>query len=144
MANIVAEGVDGVYGLFNADESFSNVYTIHDKANLALPGITVGPGGIVERAADDSFTTDGVFGVPWDVTVSIRCHIAYTGGTLDQDGLVDLVDDVIIKLRKNHAAITSFKLGSVTVDFNQLFAESETVGAQVNATYLTHDQYTQE
>jgi len=143
MADIVTDAVNGVYNLINDDVSFGNVYAKHNEANLALPGITIGPESVVPRE-DESFSTDGAHGTPWDVTVSVRIHVAYTGGVLNQSGLVALVDDVILKLKKNHAAITSFALGTVAVEFDRSFVESETIGAQVNATYLTHDEYTQE
>jgi len=142
MADIMTEAVDGVYSLINGDVSFSNVYAKHNEANLVLPGITVGPGSAVPR--DDDFTTDGIVGATWDVIVTIRVHGAYTGGPLNQSGVVSLVDDVINKLKSNHAAITSYHLMAVNAEFDRSFIESETVGAQVDATFWTHDHNTQE
>ena len=144
MADIMTEAVTGVYNLINDDVSFGNVYDKHNEANLALPGITVGPGSAVPRDDEDGFTTDGVVGATWEVIVSIRVHGAYTGGPLNQSGVISLVDDVINKLKANHAAITSYHLMAVNAEFDRSFVESETVGAQVDATFWTHDHNTQE
>lgn len=143
MADIATDAIDGVYGLFNADESFSNVYAKHNEADLDLPSVSVGPEAVVPRE-DEGFVIDGAHGVPWNVTVSVRAHVAYVGGVFDQSGLLSLVDDIVHKLRTNHRALSGYALGDVAVEFNREFVESETVGAQVNATYLTHDEYTQE
>lgn len=143
MANIVTDAVTGVFNLFNDDIAFSNVYANHNEAALDMPGLTVGPGGAIPDE-DAGYMTDSAHGVPWDVTVAIRAHIAYIGGVVSQSGLVSLVDSIVLKLRKNHRAISGYALGDVAVEFNHAFDESETVGAVVLATYKTRDEYTQE
>lgn len=143
MANIVTDAVAGVFSLFDDDIAFSNVYANHNEAALDMPGLTVGPGTVLPQE-DAGYITSGNYGVPWDVTVAIRAHIAYIGGVVSQSGLVSLVDSIVLKIRKNHGAISGYTLGDVAVEFNHAFDESVTVGAVVLATYKTRDEYTQE
>lgn len=143
MANIVTDAVTGVFNLFDTDVAFSNVYANHNEAALDMPGLTVGPGR-AEPQEDAGYITSSNYGVPWDVTISIRAHVAYIGGVVSQSGLVSLVDSIVLKLRNNHGAISGYTLGSVAVEFDHAFDESETVGAVVFATYKTRDEYTQE
>jgi hypothetical protein len=143
MADIASGAVSGVFDLFDDDDDFTNVYSKHNEADLDLPGITVGLESMVPRG-DDSYTIAGALGVPWDVSVSVRVHIAYVGGVIDQAVLIGLVDDVIEKLRSNYQTIAGYMLTDVSVEFGRTFDESETVGAQVTAVYLARDEYEQE
>ena len=143
MADVMKDAVDGLYGLFNDDESFGNVYDRHNKADLDLPAISVGPGTATPNPDDGArYTSQDI--VYWDLTTTIRVHTAYTGGVLDQSGTINLVDDVLQKLRDNISAIANYKITGQSVAYDLGFEESETRGAQIEVMMLTYVQYTQE
>lgn len=143
MANTMTDILAAVYALIDTDATFVNVYSRHGVANITLPAVTVGPVSMEPRQ-DEELISGGETLTPWDVTVGLRVHTSYAGWPVDQAGTVTLVDQLRDKMRENIDAVTGCHVLDVKIEYEKTFEESQTVGAQVNVTLLTHAHYTQE
>ena len=143
MARPVTDVIAGLVTLLGEEATLGVVYSRHNVADLVVPATTVGAVSAIPRR-DSEMVSGGEEIVPWDVTVSVRIHSAYSGGVEDSATAASLADIAIEKLRTNLAAIDGCRILDVESDYWRSFAESDTLGAELTVVVLTHDHYTQE
>lgn len=119
-----------------------NYYKTHSVANLTLPAITL---GAVENlpVEDDraNWSTDLL--INHSVTVTIRVHTAFVGNAHDREEATLIVDQVIEELQTN-LTLGLYRLMRFEVsEFDILFEETETYGAEIRAEYHTAKVYEQ-
>jgi len=143
MGSPVTVVMTGMVALLQADPTLGTVYSRHNVADLEVPATTVAPTAIRPRSGSEMVCGSETI-MPWDVTLVVRVHTSYAGAIADQNTAVVFADALIDKLRANLDAIDGAHILDVSAEYRQSFEESDTVGAQVTVTVLTHSHYTQE
>ena len=117
------------------------LYKGHNKANLALNGITIG----VEANEPQDMGLGSDFTINHMVTVSIRVHTAYANAPHIQQTTIEIIDAIITKLKRNLSQPGGYRIMDFsTPDYRADFEESATRGGQVNVVLHTLRTYTQE
>lgn len=117
-------------------------YDRHVVANLQLPAVSRQCVKIEAGGGDDSYNARMM-----KCTFSIRLHVGYGNDSIDGQQTMRLCNSVVNKIFANfdvmHAAGAMLvSIGDIRP--NQTFLESDTIGAEVEVTYMIEEQYTQE
>ena len=122
--------------------TLSYSYPRHVVAKLQLPAVTrqcvkIQAGGENDRVNARLMVC----------TFSIRLHVGYGNDSIDGQQTMRLCNSVVNKVFANFdvmqvAGTTLVAIGDVRP--NQTFADSDSIGAEVEVTYMIEEQYTQE
>ena len=140
--SFLTDTVVDLVALFDADVAFTNIYSSHSVASMTLPATSFQVTNAIPHEGAAMSGAEGIY--PWLVTVSIRIHSSYVGFAEDYTSMVVLADLVVDKLRTNLDFNVTSHILDVEVEVGTSFPESDTNGAEITMTYLTHIHYTQE
>lgn len=113
----------------------------HNQANLTLPAVTI---GAESNTQIDAGISAADYVIDHEIVVSVRVHTAYSNAPHNQTATVELMDNVITKLKKNLTLGTYRLITFEAPSFREEFEETGTRGGQVNVTYRTIFNYQQE
>ena len=120
------------------------VHSYHHVANLLLNAITIEPISNVPIENDGAIYSQEVVD-NHEIGFSFRVHTAYSGGVVDIDGTIELMDTLITVLRQNLNLADGYRIMDFGVqDYRQEFTESRTTGAQLTLTVHKVKNYVQE
>ena len=123
------------------DPTFSYVYDSHATALLRLNAVTV---EIIESEATFMGVDDGP-SLDWAMAVSCRIHTAYQGDRFNERDTHRLAESVANKLESNLKQTDNYRIEHVvSIQNQQEFAESVTIGAEVICLMKIYTCYPQE
>lgn len=115
-----------------AEFSASTVYVTHEKANLAVPSLSVEVEADAPLDGDAAINTQELVDNR-NVVLSVRVHTAYRLGPVDTGSNMTLADAVIRKIRENINLGGGYRVFDVLgVAYNVEHSSSGTTGAQIN------------
>ena len=121
-------------------------HNIADIAGLAgVPdAVTIGVESNSPLTGDDALWSNDIV-VNHEIILSIRAHTGWMLGPHYQETTVELMDDIIEKLKTNVTLSNGYRImGFSTTFYREEFIESGTRGGQVNVALHKVTQYTQE
>lgn len=140
--SFLTDTVTDLVTLFDADVAFTNIYSSHSVADMTLPAISFQIDSAVPEGNAAMSGAEAIY--PWIITVTIRVHSSYAGFADSYTTMIALADLVVDKLRTNVDFNATSHIHDVEMKTGASFPESDTNGAEITMTFLTHIHYTQE